>query len=421
MTAEMIDSVPGDPAPSRAGCRIALPHTRMHTDPNARVQLVLATGAFFVCFAAYGSVGAMMPLAIERMGLSAGQVGFALAVPALLGSAGRLPLGMLSDRLGGRVIYIGVMALSIVPAVLLGCAASYWQILLGTLLSGLPLAVFPVGVAFISNWYPPHRHGAAFGFMTFGSIGHTLALLGAPRAAHWFGYSWGFWSFGLLLVGWLIVFIVLAEDAPAPALPILKKLTNLGSPLRQPASWELSTFYFLTMGCFLSLSAFLPRLLTSQFHLGISDAGLRTAGFVTLATLSRPVGGICADRIGGRVILLAGFPAVALSALLMANSHIGVFTVGALTLAVGIGFGSGAIFKLVPHYFPDSVGSATGLVGAAGGLGGFFPPIALGVFQKTTGSVTPGFVLLSTFALCCFAICLKSRPVRCGHVAIAAE
>src|SRR6476469_1248317 len=108
MTVESFDSV--------GSCRIIEPpHARARTHPDAKLQLVLATGAFFVCFAAYGSIGAMMPLAIERVGLTAQQVGFALAVPALLGSAGRLPMGMLSDRVGGRAIYIGIMALSIVP------------------------------------------------------------------------------------------------------------------------------------------------------------------------------------------------------------------------------------------------------------------------------------------------------------------
>jgi NNP family nitrate/nitrite transporter-like MFS transporter len=379
-------------------------------DGRAReeVQLVLATGGFFVCFAIFGSVAGMMPFTAERLGLTNAQVGFALAVPVLLGAAGRIPLGMLTDRIGGRAVYIGVMAFSIVPALLMGLANRYWQVLVCGFLLGVPLAVFPVGVAFISNWYPSRRHGGALGFMTFGSIGHSLALCGAPLAVGWFGYCWGFWSFALLLFGWLTVFTGLARNAPARTAP--KKLSELVRPLHRPMSWMFSFFYFLTLGSFLTLSAFLPRFLTLQFGLSKTDAGLRAAGFVTLATLARPIGGMLADRIGGRRVLLNSLPAVVLASLLMAGPHLLTFTIGVLSLAIAIGFSSGALFQLVPQHFPDAVGSVTGLVGAAGGMGGFFPPIALGLIYQLTGSFALGFNLLSLVALCCFGLCLRSLP-----------
>ena len=162
-------------------------------------------------------------------------------------------------------------------------------------------------------------------------------------------------------------------------------------------SWVLSLYYFLTFGGFVAMAMYLPIFLTEMFKLTPQDAGMRTAGFVVLATLMRPVGGILADKVGGRTILKWVFPATALMAIFLACPMMVTFTIGALGMAAAIGLGNGAVFKLVPEYFPDSVGSVTGLVGAAGGLGGFFPPLLLGVIKQQTGTFTFGFVLLGMF------------------------
>jgi NNP family nitrate/nitrite transporter-like MFS transporter len=169
-------------------------------------------------------------------------------------------------------------------------------------------------------------------------------------------------------------------------------------------SWVLSLYYFLTFGGFVAMAVYLPIFLTETFRLTPADAGLRTAGFVVLATALRPLGGVLADRVGGRRVLLAVFPATA-AAVFMACPLMSTFTVGALGMAAAIGLGNGAVFKLVPEHFPRAVGSVTGLVGAAGGLGGFFPPLVLGVLRQATGSFTGGFVLLSAFCLGCLLVC----------------
>ncbi|MBO0800101.1 MAG: MFS transporter [Blastocatellia bacterium] len=184
-------------------------------------------------------------------------------------------------------------------------------------------------------------------------------------------------------------------------------------------SWVLSLYYFLTFGGFVAMAIYLPIFLTEIFKLTPSDAGLRTAGFVVLATVMRPVGGILSDRIGGRKILLWVFPATAAMAILLAYPMMVTFTIGALGMAAAIGLGNGAVFKLVPEYFPQSVGAVTGLVGAAGGLGGFFPPLVLGAVQEATGTFTPGFILLALFAIVCFVVVFKSgaRPQIKTHFA----
>ena len=378
---------------------------------DARLQLALATGAFAVCFSVFGSISAMMPIIKERLGLSPIQVSVAIALPVILGSVGRVPLGMLADRYGGRMIFSITMLLSIFPAALLGLTQSYAGLLICGFLAGISLASFAVGVGFVSRWYPPHKQGASIGVYGVGNIGQSFAAFGSPVIAAAAGYAWGFWTFSLLTAAWLIVYVWLARDAPVPR--PRKTLGQMFKPLGTGRSWLLSLYYFLTFGGFVAMSIYLPTFLTDMFDLTPADAGLRTAGFVVLATLMRPVGGVLADRMGGSAILKVVFPLTAVAALCMACPTIITFTVGALGMAALIGMGNGAVFKLVPEYFPHDVGSVTGLVGAAGGLGGFFPPLVVGALREMTGVYMWGFVLLAGFAalctVCVHCISQKSR------------
>jgi NNP family nitrate/nitrite transporter-like MFS transporter len=366
------------------------------------LQLVLATGAFAVCFAVFGSVSAMMPILKGTLGLNPMQVSIALAIPVLLGSLGRIVLGILTERFGPRLVFSLVMALSAVPAFLMGWVSSYIQLILCGFFIGIALASFPVGVALASGWYSKERQGAVLGVYGAGNIGQSLAAFGSPVIAASLGYRWGFWVFGILTLLWLALYVAKAEDAPRSAQP--KSIRESLAPLLRSTSWLLSLFYFLTFGGFVAMSIYLPTFLTEIFALTPSDAGLRTAGFVVLATLVRPAGGALADKVDGRKVLMAVFPVVAAMALLMAIQTMATFTIGALGMAAAIGLGNGAVFKLVPEYFPTSVASVTGLVGAAGGLGGFFPPLVLGAVKQLTGSYTLGFVFLSAFAISCLAI-----------------
>jgi NNP family nitrate/nitrite transporter-like MFS transporter len=371
------------------------------------LQLTLATGAFAVCFAIFGSISAMMPLLRQRLELNPVQVSIALAIPVLLGSLGRIPLGILADRLGGRRVFVGVMVCSIVPAALLGWVNEYWELLVCGFFAGIALASFSVGVVFVNRWYPPRRQGTALGIYGAGNIGQSLAAFGAPLVAGALGYVWGFWTFALFTAVWLVLFVLLAVDAPGGG---KARLADYLRPLREGRSWILSLYYFLTFGGFVAMAIYLPTFLTDTFKLTPGDAGLRTAGFVVLATAMRPVGGILADRIGGRRILLGVFAVTTIMAVFLACPLMSTFTVGALGMAAAIGLGNGAVFKLVPEYFPQSVGSVTGLVGAAGGLGGFFPPLVLGVIRQATGSFTLGFILLGLFSAACWIVCRLSRP-----------
>lgn len=366
------------------------------------LQLAVATISFALCFAVFGSVSAMMPILQDRLALSPLQVSMAVALPVLLGSLGRVPLGIASDRFGGRRVFTVTMVASVIPAGLLGFVQQYWQLLLCGFFAGISLASFAVGVGFVSRWYPPQSQGGALGVYGAGNIGQSLAAYGSPVVAGMAGYQWGFWVFAILLALWLLAFLAVARNAPAAA--VERSLSETLEPLKERQSWVLSLYYFLTFGGFVAMSVYLPIFLTQMFGLTPQDAGLRTAGFVVLATLVRPLGGMLADRVGGRTVLVWVFPATFVMGLFLACPVMTTFTIGALGMATAIGLGNGAVFKLVPEFFPTSVGTVTGLVGAAGGLGGFFPPLVVGALYQATGSFSPGFILLSLTAMVCFFI-----------------
>jgi MFS transporter, NNP family, nitrate/nitrite transporter len=382
----------------------------MQETSSPKLQLALGTGAFALCFAVFGTMSAMMPILSKQLHLSPLQKSIAVALPVLLGSIGRIPLGMLTDRYGGRIVFSAVMLVSIVPAFLMGTVTDYHQMLLYGFFIGIALASFSVGVGFVSGWYSAQRQGFALGVYGAGNIGQSLAAFGSPFIAAAFGMRWGFWTYGILLAIWLVIFIGFAQNAKHRN--TIKSFSTIFQPLSDPRSWILSLYYFLTFGGFVAMGVYLPIFLTEMFKLTPQDAGMRTAGFVVLATLMRPVGGILADKVGGRAILLWVFPITGAMALFLACPMMLTFTIGALGMAAVIGLGNGAVFKLVPEYFPDSVGSVTGLVGAAGGLGGFFPPLVLGFLKQETGSFVMGFILLGVFALCCFAVVLRAPLVR---------
>ena len=383
----------------------------MQSQTSPKLQLALGTGAFAFCFAVFGSLSAMMPILSKQMHLTPVQKSIAVAIPVLLGSLGRIPLGMLTDRLRGRSVFSFVMLLSIIPAFLMGTVQDYQHLLLYGFFIGIALASFSVGVGFVSGWYSAEHQGFALGVYGAGNIGQALAAYGAPFIAAAAGFRWGFWTFGVVLSIWLLLFVLLARNAPrhGPA----KTFAETVRPLSDSRSWVLSLYYFLTFGGFVAMAIYLPIFLTEIFKLTPKDAGMRTAGFVVLATAMRPVGGILADKVGGRTILKYVFPATAAMAIFLACPMMATFTIGALGMAAAIGLGNGAVFKLVPEYFPGSVGSVTGLVGAAGGLGGFFPPLLLGFIKQRTGSFALGFILLGCFALMCLAVLLRgARPKR---------
>lgn len=349
--------------------------------------------SFAVSFAAWGLISASAQGFRESLGLSGSRTALLVATPVLLGALARLPAGMLADRLGGRRVFVAVMLLAAIPAALAPLATTYQGLLAVAFALGLAGSAFPVGVTFVSRWTPPERQGATLGVYGLGNIGQSAVVFLGPLAAAALGWPAVFRGTAALLVLWALVFGLLARDAPWPHPAV--GLAGMLKVAREGRAWLLALFYFLTFGGFVAFSIYLPTLLRDGFSLSPSDAGFRTAGFVVLATLLRPAGGALADRIGGARVLSGVFLSLVPFALLLAWPSMVPFTVGALGCAALLGLGNGAVFKLVPEHFPSRTGAVTGLVGAMGGLGGFFPPLVLGLFRDLVGSPWPGFVLLA--------------------------
>jgi NNP family nitrate/nitrite transporter-like MFS transporter len=375
----------------------------MKPTPGAIRALFLSTVAFALAFAVWGLLSGLAPALKAQYGLSATQVSLMVAIPVLLGSVGRLPMGLLADRHGAKPVLAALLLFLIVPTLALSHVHTYGETLKWAFLLGIGGTAFSVGVAFTSPWFPKERQGFALGVFGAGNIGQSVAVFGGPILAARYGLGAPFLLFGVLTFVWGVVILLLAENPPRtrPALTLSEALR----PLRtEPLSWLFSLLYFVTFGGFVALGIYLPTLLKGVFHLTPVDAGARTAGFVVLATLARPVGGLLSDKIGAQKLLSWVFAALAVLAPGLSGTSMPVFTVAALSLAVCLGLGNGAVFKLVPQYFPEQVGTVTGLVGMWGGLGGFFPPLVLGIMKDLIGSYTPGFVLLSVFGIVCWAL-----------------
>src|SRR5215212_445793 len=386
--------------------------------PGAYRALVLATLAFALCFAVWGLVSPLATRFQELYELSSTQISVVIATPVILGSLFRIPIGLLTDRFGGRAVFSALMLVLTVPVLFIGLlGGSFGGLLFWGFFLGLAGSSFAVGVPFVNKWFPPHMQGLVLGIYGMGNIGSAIAAYAAPAIAAFYGWQWAFWVFILPLVAMAAIFWILGRDAPSTG-PRPSVTAGISLFRREVMPWVLSLFYFLTFGGFVALGIYLPKLLVDLFGFTQTGAGLRAAGFVVLATISRPAGGWLADRVGGSgtlVLVFAGLPVTAL--ILSFEPGIFLFTVGALTSAVLFGLGNGAVFKLVAEYYPGKTGAVTGVVGAAGGLGGFFPPLVLGVVRDATGTYTLGFAFLAIFAAACLIVnvaFVRRRPSGTG-------
>ncbi|MGB0120280.1 MAG: MFS transporter [Solirubrobacterales bacterium] len=382
------------------------------TAPGAGRNLGLATVAFALCFAAWGMIAPIAPDLEKELGLSSTQTAVMISIPVILGSLLRIPLGLLTDRIGGRVVFAGMLFYSAAAAALVGFAAeasSYAAMLGAGFLLGTAGASFAVGVPFVAQWYPPKRQGMALGVYGVGNIGTAIAAFSVPAIRDSAGSIVAGLVFAVVIAAYGVIWMSIARQAPKAEPKKTNYMEVLGAGWKL---WRLALFYFVTFGGFVAMAIFLPTLLIDWFDLSTTDAGLRAAGFTVIATAARPLGGLLSDRIGAEKVLVVSFFGVGLDAVGLswqaADPSVMPVTVMCLTLAFFLGLGSGAVFKLVPKEFPDSTGAATGIVGAAGGLGGFFPPLLLGVIKDSTGDFVLAFVMLVAFAWMCAGLAAGS-------------
>lgn len=374
---------------------------------KAYAALALATIAFAISFAAWSLLSPLAPQLQKQYGISDLGISLMIAVPVILGSLARIPMGVLTDRFGGRRVMAALLLFTALPCLAMMTAGGLATFLVWGFFLGMAGSSFAVGIPYVNRWFGPEKQGLVAGVFGMGNIGTAIAARLAPQIAKTNGWQTVFLVFALALAATAVLFYLLAGDEPKAAAPA-KSLAQRMAVLRdEKLSWLLSYFYVVTFGGFVAFSLYLPTLLVNEFHLDKIDAGNRAAGFVVLATLMRPLGGWLSDRLGASRVLTVVFAGVPLMALILApQPGIGVLTAAFLIMAGLFGLGNGAVFKLVPQYFSKEAGTVTGLVGAAGGLGGFFPPIVMGFFKSTTNSYSLGYVLLAAVAASCLALVL---------------
>jgi NNP family nitrate/nitrite transporter-like MFS transporter len=350
---------------------------------------------FDVSFMVWVLLGPLAPFLRDDLGLSATEQGLLVAIPLLGGSLFRPVLGILGDRIGARRTALVGLTLTFVPLFagwkLAHTIGEFYA--LGFLL-GIAGASFAVALPLASRWYPPEHQGLAMGIAGAGNSGSLLATLAAPRLAERVGWAS---TFGLMMLPVMIVLIAFALMAKeSPHRGTRSTWRGYAAVLKEPDTLWFSFLYSLTFGGFVGFTSFLTTFFNDQYHLSKVSAGDFTTVVIVAGSLLRPVGGWLADRVGGYRLLLMLLVGVA--GCLAGAATLPRLSVIVPVLVVGVGLlgmGNGAVFQVVPQRFGDRMGIVTGIVGAAGGLGGFFLPSVLGVVKDATGTYGVGLALFA--------------------------
>jgi len=366
-------------------------------------MLALATAGFAINFWAWALLSPLGPLFKDSLGLSSFQQALLVAVPVVVGSLGRIPVGALTDRFGGRMMFPAISALTIVPVLFLGLAghSSLTALLIGGFFLGLGGTSFAVGVPFVNAWFPPQRRGLAIGVFGAGMGGTAISALTTVPLVKASGVPTPFVVTAVVLAGYAIVAALLLRDAPGRTVPTEPVTRRLRDTARLAVTWQASALYAVAFGGYVAFSVYLPAYLKTAYGLAQADAANRMAGFVLLAVLMRPLGGWLSDRYGPSRVLAGVFAVVTLGAAVQTFTPalMPLGTIAFLTMAAALGAGSGAVFALVALLAPaNKVGSVTGVVGAAGGLGGFVPPLVMGALYGAFGSYALGLAALALVA-----------------------
>lgn len=399
-------------------------------------MLGLATAGFAINFWAWALLSPLAPRFKEALHLSPLRQALLVAVPVVVGSLGRIPVGALTDRFGGRVMFPLVSLSTVAPVLYLGLAGhtSLAGLLVGGFFLGIGGTAFAVGVPFVSAWFPPERRGLAIGVFGAGMGGTAISALTTVRLVAAGGTATPFVLTAIMLCAYAVLAAALLRDAPGravPAQPLARRLgrppaprevcaerssgrsSRLGRALRLRVTWHACALYAVAFGGYVAFSVYLPAYLKTAYGLTQADAANRMAGFVLVAVVMRPVGGWLSDRLSADRVLAWALVVVALGAAVQAFTPglVPVGTVAFLSMAAALGAGSGATFALVALLAPPgAVGSVTGVVGAAGGLGGFVPPLVMGAVYGWYGSYALGLALLAGVAAA--ALLLTATAVR---------
>lgn len=380
--------------------------------------LTLSTLAFTVCFAVW-TIFSIIGIKIKaELGLSDTQFGLLVATPILTGSLSRIFLGIWTDQYGGRIVYTLQMLTSALAAFFLTYAHSYEMYLVGALGLGLAGGSFAVGIAYVSSWYPDHKQGTALGIFGAGNVGAAVTNFGAPILLVAMGGEWRsvVYVYAGILAVTAVLFFLFSKTDPAhsgvkrQARPFKEQL----KPLKHLIVWRFSLYYFFVFGGYVALALWLPSYYVGVYDLGLATAGMLAAAYALPGAVFRALGGWLSDKFGARTIMYWTFIVTLIASVIMSypatdytvagingpitfNITIPLWLFVTMTIILGffMSLGKAAVYKHIPHYFPENVGSVGGIVGLIGGLGGFILPITFGIMNDHIGVWTSCFMLLS--------------------------
>lgn len=355
---------------------------------------------FEISFMVWLLIGAMGIPISEEFSLSASQKGLLVGIPLLGGALFRVIVGPLGDRLGAKVVGLGILGLEGIGLLLGWLGGTSFESMLGIgLFLGFAGASFAIALPLASQAYPSAHQGLAMGVAAIGNSGVLLAAFMAPRLAEALGWHQVFGIMLLPVIGTALLFFWLVQSAPARNGTDASKKDGIGvilqKGLQDPFIYWLCFLYGVTFGGFVGLSSYLPVFFHDQFHVGMVNAGTLTALCALAGSGARPLGGFLADRFGGLTLLQGLFLIIA--ALCLASGNLDHFVLTytiILLIMLCLGFGNGAIFQVVSCRFKSIMGTASGFVGAAGGLGGFLLSSGFGWLKETTGTFSSGFFVL---------------------------
>jgi NNP family nitrate/nitrite transporter-like MFS transporter len=354
---------------------------------------------FDVSFMVWVLFGPLSPFIAEQIHLTATQKGLLTAIPLLGGSFFRPVLGLLADRIGCRKAGLTGLLLTIVPLVFgWHYATQLWQFYVIGFFLGIAGASFAVALPLAGRWYPAEHQGLAMGIAGAGNSGTLLATFFGPRLAQHFGWHFVFAVALIPVLLVLVTYFLLAKDSPAKSAP--KPWSKYASLFTQMDTWRLCFLYSLTFGGFVGLASFLTTFFHDQYHLSKVQSGDFTSLVVIAGSFLRPVGGWLSDKFGGYRLLLALYAGVAIGLFITSSLPPIAVVLPTLFIIMGmLGMGNGAVFQLAPQRFSADIEVITGIVGAAGGLGGFFLPSILGATKDRFGSYGAGVLLFALLML----------------------
>ena len=380
-------------------------------------NLIAATLASAVGFWAWTIVGPLSKRYAGEMGLTPGQTAILVAMPIFVGSIARVPVGALTDRYGGRLMFTVVLGIS-APLVLLtgvvGQLGNFGLLVVVAFFLGIAGTVFAVGVPFCSAWYEANRKGFATGVFGAGMVGTAVSAFLTPRLVTATGYMGTHVIVAIVVAVAAVLSWLLLRDSPTRAgQPVVPMMPRLKRAFQLKITWQLCFLYAVVFGAFVAFSNYLPTYLANVYSYDPTAAGTRTAGFALAAVIARPVGGTLADRFGPKLITLASFGGTIVLALLVALQPSAEHVYGPLFLlmALFLGLGTGGVFGWVGRAAPaKEVGTIGGIIAAAGGLGGYFPPLVMGAtYNEEHNSYFVGLMLLAVFALLALLLSLVVR------------